>query len=210
MPLSPSMKVMALRHDAVFMKAGAYVIKPKSSPSTLICRRSSALIVPSLIGISYVFPVRLSVMESVSAMAAKCSAGSGLRYTEATLALGELAAAVCRPRLQHGGGDGLRPLEGVAEAAVPGDVRHAAESPADPEEDRVEIPFGDAVVPLDHARLRVDVRPGILGVAVLLQHARRHLEDHRDQLEQGIVLEARGLEAELALGHVARIGLAEN
>src|SRR5947207_11442238 len=115
------MKVMGRRHDAVFMNAGSYVISPKSSPSTLICRRSSALTVPSLIGISYVFPVRLSVMESVSAMAAKCSAGSGLRYTEAILVLCELAAAVCRPRLQHGGGHGLRPLQGVAEAAVPGD-----------------------------------------------------------------------------------------
>src|SRR5215213_9971400 len=66
MPLSPSMKVIALRHDAVFMNAGSYVIIPKSSSSVLICRRSSALIVPSLMGSSYVFPVRLSVIVTVS------------------------------------------------------------------------------------------------------------------------------------------------
>src|SRR5262249_49281300 len=141
---------------------------------------------------SYVLPVRLSVMLSVSAMAAKCS----------------LSAAVRRPLLEHCRGDGLRALNGVAEAAVPGDVGHAAEGTADAEEHCVEVPFGDAVVPLDHARLRVDVRPRILGVPVLLQHAWRDLEDHRDELEQLVVLQPRRLETELALGHVARIGLA--
>jgi len=50
MPLSPSMYVMALRHAAVFMKAGSYVIRPKSSSPVRICRRSMALIVPSVIG----------------------------------------------------------------------------------------------------------------------------------------------------------------
>src|ERR1051325_904962 len=50
-------------------------MRPKSSASVLICRRSSALMVPSAIGTSYDFPVRLSVMDSVSAMAAKCSTG---------------------------------------------------------------------------------------------------------------------------------------
>src|SRR6266851_3442574 len=60
------MKVMALRQLAVFMKAGSYVIRPKSSGATLICRRSMARIVPSCTGSSYVFPVRLSVMLKVS------------------------------------------------------------------------------------------------------------------------------------------------
>src|SRR5438067_1771191 len=65
MPLSPSMKVMALRHAAVFMNAGSYVIRPKSSPETLILRRSVARMVPSAMGTSYVFSVRLSVMVRV-------------------------------------------------------------------------------------------------------------------------------------------------
>ena len=68
MPLPPSMKVIALRQDAVLRKAGSLDISPKSSGSTLICRRSMARIVPSVIGISYCFPVRLSVIVSVSAM----------------------------------------------------------------------------------------------------------------------------------------------
>src|SRR5438067_5082 len=62
MPLSPSMYVIALRHAAVFMKAGSYVIRPKSSSLTLILRRSVARMVSSLMGTSYVWPVRLSVM----------------------------------------------------------------------------------------------------------------------------------------------------
>src|SRR5215207_1332734 len=48
------------------MYAGSYVIRPKSSSSTLISRRAGARIVPSSIGISYVLPVRLSVTLSVS------------------------------------------------------------------------------------------------------------------------------------------------
>src|SRR6218665_1711367 len=66
MPLSPSMKVMALLQLAVFRNAGSYPIRPKSSSETLICRRPLVRIQPFSIGTSYVFPVRLSVMVSVS------------------------------------------------------------------------------------------------------------------------------------------------
>src|SRR5690242_7731208 len=59
------MNVMALRQAAVFMNAGSYVMRPKSSASVLICRRSVARIVPSVIGSSYFFPVRLSVTVRV-------------------------------------------------------------------------------------------------------------------------------------------------
>src|SRR5712671_5339727 len=59
---------MALRQFAVFRNAGSYVIRPKSSGLTLICRRSMARIVSSVTGTSYCFPVRLSVIESVSAI----------------------------------------------------------------------------------------------------------------------------------------------
>src|ERR1017187_6500085 len=57
---------MLLRHDAVFINAGSYVISPKSSGPVLICRRSIARIVPSWIGTSYFLPVRLSTIVSVS------------------------------------------------------------------------------------------------------------------------------------------------
>ena len=57
---------MALRQLAVFMNAGSYVIRPKSSGPVLICRRSMARMVPSWMGSSYFFPVRLSTIERVS------------------------------------------------------------------------------------------------------------------------------------------------
>src|SRR5919202_1936177 len=60
------MYVIADRHDAVFVYAGSYVIRPKSSSSTLICRKSMARTVPSVISTSYVRPVRLSVTVRVS------------------------------------------------------------------------------------------------------------------------------------------------
>src|SRR5947207_6767411 len=68
------MKVIALRQFAVFMNAGSYVIRPKSSGVALICRRSMARIVPSWTGSSYFFPVRLSTIVSVSAIRANESA----------------------------------------------------------------------------------------------------------------------------------------
>ncbi len=48
------------------MNAGSYVMRPKSSSSTLMSRSASARTVPSSIGTSYVRPVRLSVIVSVS------------------------------------------------------------------------------------------------------------------------------------------------
>src|SRR5437588_8795358 len=65
---------MALRQFAVFMNAGSYVIRPKSSGPALIWRRSIARIVPSWIGSSYFFPVRLSTIVSVSAIRSNQSA----------------------------------------------------------------------------------------------------------------------------------------
>ena len=87
MPLSPSMKVMALRHDAVFMNAGSYVIMPKSSSLTLIFRRSRARIVSSLMGTSYDLPVRLSVMVRVSAHERHLRGQGGCRTGAASAAM---------------------------------------------------------------------------------------------------------------------------
>src|SRR5687768_2231261 len=53
------------------MNAGSYVISPASSAPDLTWRRSVARITPSLIGISYCLPVRLSVTVSVSAIVAE-------------------------------------------------------------------------------------------------------------------------------------------
>src|SRR6266849_1683678 len=64
------------------MKAGSYLIIPKSFPSTLIWRRSSARIVPFVTGSSYFFPVRLSITVRVFGPAVVASStavgGAGL------------------------------------------------------------------------------------------------------------------------------------
>src|SRR5213595_2746261 len=57
---------MALRHAAVLRNPGSYVMSPASSADVLICRRSTARIVPSWTGISYCLPVRLSTTARVS------------------------------------------------------------------------------------------------------------------------------------------------
>src|SRR3954447_325267 len=57
---------MAERVEAVFVNAGSYVMRPKSSSSTFIWRKSIARTVPSLISTCEVLPVRLSVTDSVS------------------------------------------------------------------------------------------------------------------------------------------------
>src|SRR5262249_19547167 len=102
-----SMKVMRLLHAAVFMKAGSYVIIPNSSGVTLICRRSVALMVPSWIGISYCFPVRLSVIVSVSAM--QCSIGALRRAARGSARpLGRFGIRILRLRL---GGDAVSARE---------------------------------------------------------------------------------------------------
>src|SRR2546423_8643897 len=82
MPLSPSMKVIRLLQEAVFMKAGSYVIKPKSSSDVLIWRRSIALIVPFSMGRSYCLPVRLSVMVNVFPLMASLLLGCSYALAE--------------------------------------------------------------------------------------------------------------------------------
>src|SRR5256885_1369936 len=57
---------MALRHAAVLRNPGSYVMSPTSPADVLICRRSTARIAPSWIGISYCLPVRLSTTARVS------------------------------------------------------------------------------------------------------------------------------------------------
>src|SRR5574340_1002405 len=59
MPASPSMNVIALRHDAVFRNAGSNESRP-------ICLRSVAWTAPFSIASVYSLPVRLSTTVSVS------------------------------------------------------------------------------------------------------------------------------------------------
>src|SRR5690349_1017682 len=101
MPFVPSRYVIDDRHAAVFMKAGSYVIRPKSSSATRMARKSSARTVPSVIGISYVRPVRLSVTLSVSEPVPSteplptCALSPG---DGCSMSLGELTSANYAPR----------------------------------------------------------------------------------------------------------------
>ena len=109
---------------------------------------------------------------------------------------------------EHGGRQRLGSLDGIAQRPIPGDVGQRPDGATDAEQHRVEGVLGDAVVPLDHAGLGVDVGPGVLGLAVLHQHVGRHLVDHVDHLEQRVVRQV--LQAELPLRRVARVGLAQH
>ena len=71
------------------MNAGSYVMRPKSSSSVLIWRRSMLRIVPSVIGISYCCPVRLSVTESDAAAAATPPSDTPLLAVSVPMALPE-------------------------------------------------------------------------------------------------------------------------
>src|SRR3954447_3612746 len=92
------MKVISLRHDAVFVNAGSYAIRPKSSSSTLIPRSSIALIVPSVISSSYCSPVRLSVTEREPFLSAVATAPSPSRACVCSSAIAALLDQ-CSPRL---------------------------------------------------------------------------------------------------------------
>lgn len=108
---------------------------------------------------------------------------------------------ICRNR--------LRTLDTVAESTVPSDVGETAESTTDTEQDGVEFVLGDAIVPLDYAGLCINIRPWVFRFAMLGQNVRSDFEDHLDQLEQRVVFQPFGLQTELALRGVARVGLAQ-
>src|SRR4051795_11013145 len=79
------MKVTELLHDAVFTKPGSYVASPGVSSPVRIWLRSPALIVPSVIGISYSLPVLLSRtvrvwLSPVSVTSAPCVRRCGSRW----------------------------------------------------------------------------------------------------------------------------------
>src|SRR2546428_2006552 len=87
---------MALRHAAVFRTPGSYVASPASSLATLIWRRSTARIVPSWMGSSYVLPVRLSVTDRV--------------LFDTRIVLGNGWGKITRGRTVKGGASLYRPL----------------------------------------------------------------------------------------------------
>ena len=94
------------------------------------------------------------------------------------------------------------------ERTVPDELGGDTERARDAEEDGVEVHLVEAVVREEHARVRVDVRPGVLRLAGLEEDAGDDVVHLVDELEHLVVGQV--LERELALRHVARVGLAEH
>src|SRR3954453_19410327 len=107
---------MAERVEAVFVNAGSYVMRPKSSSSTFIWRKSIARTVPSVMSISYVLPVRLSVTDSVSLAVATPPALPSPRWVSSLMHLSLRSAHGLPPAP---GGDRSAPVPLLAQAASP-------------------------------------------------------------------------------------------
>src|SRR4030095_16091472 len=101
------MKVIGLRGDAVFVKAGSYASRPKSSGPVRIWRKSMARIAPSTIGTSYCLPVRLSTTVRLSLAMAHLRAVICLGDAEVQ---GECRTGRAEIRGVPREGDGLRRL----------------------------------------------------------------------------------------------------
>ena len=67
--------------------------------------------------------------------------------------------------------------------AVPEELCEHAVRTADAKEDGVVIVLREAVVLEEHARVRVDIRVRVLGLAMLGEHAGHHLVDGVDEPE---------------------------
>ena len=76
------------------------------------------------------------------------------------------------------------------------------------EQDGVVVLLGEAVVLEEDTGVGIDVREGVLGLAVLGEDTRSDLVDLGDEVEHGVLGEV--LESELALADVAGVGLAED
>ena len=80
------------------------------------------------------------------------------------------------------GGDRLWPLERQAEGAVPEELSEDAVRAAHTEEDGVVVVLRQAIVLEQDTRVGVDVRVGVLGLAVLCEDLRHDLVDSVDNL----------------------------
>src|SRR5512143_1420676 len=78
---------------------------------------------------------------------------------------------------EHLRGQGLGALDRHAESARPNVIGGDAKRAPDTEEDGVEVEIADAIVVLERAAERIDIRGGILGLALLLEHLRNDIED---------------------------------
>jgi len=106
------------------------------------------------------------------------------------------------------GGEGLGALDGGTDGAVDDELRKHTKGTGDTEEDGVEVLLLEAVVLEEDTGVGIDVREGVLGLAVLGEDTRSDLVDLGDEVEHGVL--GKVLEGELALADVAGVGLAED
>lgn len=105
-------------------------------------------------------------------------------------------------------GERLGALNGRADSAVNDELGKDTNGAGNTKEDGVVAGLGQAVVLEENTRVGIDVGEGVLGLAVLSQDTRGNLVNLADKLEHGVLGHVG--ESELALRHVAGIGLAEH
>lgn len=105
-------------------------------------------------------------------------------------------------------GEGLGALNGRAESTVNNQLRKDTDGARNTKENSVVAGLSKAVVLEKNTRVGVDVGEGVLGLAVLGENTGGDLVDLADELEHGVLGHVRL--GELALGHVAGVGLAEH
>ena len=102
----------------------------------------------------------------------------------------------------------LGALNGRTESTVNDQLGQDTQSTGDTEENGVVVGLGQTVVLEEDTGVGVDVREGVLGLAVLGQDTRRNLVDLADQVEHGVLGQL--AESKLALGDVTGVGLAQD
>ncbi|KAI6759071.1 hypothetical protein HG531_013832 [Fusarium graminearum] len=105
-------------------------------------------------------------------------------------------------------GEGLGSLDGGTESAVNDELGKDTNGTGDTEEDGVVVSLSETVVLEEDTGVGVNVRVGVLGLAVLSEDTGGDLVDLRDELEHGVV--GHLLLGKSALSHVTRVSLSEN
>jgi len=78
-------------------------------------------------------------------------------------------------------------LKREAERTVPEQLAQRPDPARDSEQDRVVVVLLEVVMPEENTRVRIDVRPRILGLAVLGEDVGNNLKDGRNNLEELVV-----------------------
>lgn len=105
-------------------------------------------------------------------------------------------------------GDGLGALEGEAKSTVEEKLGESTVGTGNSEENGVVVLLLEAVVLKEDTTVRVDVRPGVLGLTVLEENVGHNLVDSRHNVEELVIRHE--LKSKSALGSVTGVSLTEN